>query len=65
MSKDFQSWGNWSSRVRLLSSVDGANVGWDGLEVGERSGGRRVAGAGIPANGRSANDRTPTLTKYC
>jgi hypothetical protein len=33
VSKDFQSFGNWSSRVRLLSSGDGANVGWDGLEV--------------------------------
>ena len=33
VSKEFQSWGNWSSQVRLLSSADGANVGWDGLEV--------------------------------
>jgi aryl-phospho-beta-D-glucosidase BglC (GH1 family) len=33
LTKNFQTWFNWSTRVRLLSAGSAANVGWDNLTV--------------------------------
>jgi aryl-phospho-beta-D-glucosidase BglC (GH1 family) len=33
LTKSFQTWFNWSTRVRLLSTGSAANVGWDNLTV--------------------------------
>jgi hypothetical protein len=58
LTKTFQTWWNWSTRVRLQSAGSAANVAWDNLTVGTSPADVGLASAGfVHAGGVALLDR--------